>query len=79
MIGVVTERDICHGVAAKDRRASEVRVEEIMRPASACCGADDSLEEAERKLHEQSAPSLPVVDKGGCCCGTISLHHVRRT
>lgn len=77
LVGVVTERDICHGVAADDRRASEVRVKEIMRPASACCGADDSLEQAERKLNEHKATSLPVVNEAGSCCGTISLQHTR--
>ena len=78
LVGVVTERDICHRVAADDRRASEVRVEEIMRPASVCCGADDSVEEARRKLDEHSATSLPVVNKAGSCCGTISSHHTAR-
>ena len=43
LVGVVTERDVCCGVAADDRRASEVRVAEIMRPASACCGADEPV------------------------------------
>ena len=79
LIGVVTERDVCCGVAADDRRASEVSVEEIMRPAaSACCGANDSLEETERKIHEHQATSLPVVNESGGCCGTVSLHHLRR-
>lgn len=79
LVGVVTERDICHHVAADDRRASEVRVEEIMRPAaSACCRADDSLEEAERKLKEHQVTSLPVINKAGCCCGTVSFHHIRK-
>ena len=76
LVGVVTERDICHSVAAEDRRASEVRVEEIMRPASACCGADETVEDAARKLAEHSATSLPVVNKEGGCCGTISSHHI---
>ena len=40
LVGVVAERDVCCGVAAEDRRASEIRVDEIMRLASACCGAD---------------------------------------
>jgi hypothetical protein len=40
---VVTERAVCCGMVADDRRASEVRVEEIMPPASACCGADESV------------------------------------
>ena len=70
----VTERDVCCGVAADDRRASEVRVNEIMRPSSACCGADEPIEEARRKLHEHRATSLPVVDGAGSCCGTVSVH-----
>lgn len=78
LVGVVTERDVCFGVAADDRRAAEVRVEEIMRPACACCGADESVEEARRKLHEHRATSLPVVDSGGGCCGTVSVHSVGR-
>ena len=76
LVGVVTERDICHSVAAEDRRPSEVRVEEIMRPASACCGADESVEDARRKLAEHQATSLPVVNKAGGCCGTISSHQI---
>ncbi len=79
LVGVVTERDICHSVAADDRRASEVRVEEIMRPASACCGADESVEEARRKLGEHQSTSLPVVNKAGSCCGTISLHQIQKS
>ena len=76
LVGVVTERDVCCGVAADDRHASEVRVAEIMRPASACCGADEPVEAARRKLHEHRATSLPVVDKAGGCCGTVSAHSV---
>ena len=79
LVGVVTERDVCCGVAADDRRASEVRVKEIMRAPSACCGADESVEEARRKLHEHRATSLPVVDKAGGCCGTVSIHSLERS
>ncbi len=76
LVGVVTERDICHSVAAEDVRASEVSVEKIMRPASSCCGADDSLDATAEKLHEHQTTSLPVVDKAGSCCGTVSLHNI---
>ena len=76
LVGVVTERDMCHRVAAEDRRPSEVPLEEIMRPASACCSMNDSLEEARSKLDAHQATSLPVVDKAGCCHGTISSHHL---
>lgn len=79
LVGVVTERDVCCGVAADDRRASEVRVEKIMRPLSACCSASEPVEEARRKLHEHRATSLPVVDKTGGCCGTVSIHRLERS
>ena len=78
LVGVVTERDVCCSVAADDRRASEVRVGTIMRPASACCGADEPVEEGRRKLHEHRATSLPVVDKSGGCCGTVSVHRLEK-
>lgn len=78
LVGVVTERDICQSVAAENRLASEVSVEEIMRSASACCGAEDSIEEAERKLGEHQTTSLPVISKAGSCCGTVSLHQIRK-
>ncbi len=74
LLGVLTERDIFHSVTADNLRASEVRVTDIMRSATSCCGAQESLEEAERKLNEHQATSLPVVNETGSCCGTISLH-----
>ena len=78
MVGVVTEHDLCCNVAADDKRASEVSVDKIMRPVEACCGEDEPLEDVRRKLHEHHARSLPVVDKAGCCCGTVSVHHLGR-
>ena len=74
LVGVVTERDVCCSVAADDRRASEVPVEEIMRPSSASCGADEPVDNARRTLHEHRATSLPVVNSAGGCCGTVSVH-----
>lgn len=76
VVGVVTERDLSHKVVADDRRASEVRVEEIMTSKSACCGKDESLEDVQRKLHKHKATTLPVVDSAGDCCGTISAHNL---
>ncbi len=76
VVGVVTERDVCCGVAADDRQASDVPVTDIMRPASACCGEKEAVEQARRTLHEHRATSLPVVDDAGCCCGIVHAHHL---
>ena len=78
LVGVVTERDVCCSVGAEDRRPSDVRVEEIMRPASACCRPDEPLDDARRKLSEHQATSLPVVNEAGSCCGTVSVHSMHR-
>ena len=49
------------------------------RPQGQCCGADEPVEEARRKLHEHRATSLPVVDKAGGCCGTVSAHRLEKS
>lgn len=78
LVGVVTERDVCCGVGANDRKPSDVPVGEIMRPASACCGMDEPLEDARRTLNEHQATSLPVVNTAGSCCGTVSMHSMHK-
>ncbi len=77
LIGVVTAQDISHYVAAEDLKASEVLIKDIMKPVSACCRSNESLEEAGQKMHDYQASSLPVVDKEGACCGTVSSKHLR--
>ena len=78
LVGVVTEHGVCCDVAAEDHHASDVRVADIMQPLSAHCDADAPVEEVRRKLHELRATSLPVVDKAGCCCGTVSFRGIER-
>ena len=76
VVGVVTERDVCCSVAADDLKAAEVPVADIMRPASACCGSKEPVEQARRTLHEHRATSLPVVNEAGGCCGIVSGHRL---
>ena len=78
VVGVVTERDVCCGVAADDQRASDVLVADIMKPSSACCGTKEPVEQARRTLHEHRATSLPVVDEAWCCCDIVSAHRLER-
>lgn len=58
-VGVVTERDVCCGMGADERKPSDLRVEAMMRPASACCGVDAPLEQARKKLAEHQSTSCP--------------------
>jgi hypothetical protein len=60
LVSVVTEHDVCCGVAADARRVSEVCVDRSSRPLSACCGASETVEDARRKIREHRATNLPV-------------------
>ncbi len=77
LIGVITAQDISHYVAAEDIKASDVAVKDIMKPVSACCKSNETLEQAGQKMHDYQASSLPVMDKDGNCCGTVSSKHLR--
>lgn len=77
LVGVITAQDISHHVAAEDVKASDVAVKDIMKPVSACCKSNETLEEAGQKMHNYQASSLPVMDKDGNCCGTVSSKHLR--
>ena len=77
LVGVVTAQDISHHVAAENLQASEVIVKDIMKPVTACCKTNETLEEAGQKMHDHQASSLPVMDKEGSCCGTVSSKHLR--
>lgn len=77
LVGVVTSHDISHHVAAENVKASDVSVKDIMKPVSACCRSNETLENAAQKMHDHQASSLPVMDKDGSCCGTVSSKHLR--
>ncbi len=77
LVGVVTSHDISNHVAAENLKASEVPVRDIMKPVSACCKSNETLEEAGQKMHDHQASSLPVMNKEGSCCGTVSSKHLR--
>lgn len=75
LVGVITPHDITHHVAAEDRKASEIPVKDIMKPVSACCGADESVEAARHRMHEHQTTSLPFMYKSGSCCGAVNAHN----
>jgi hypothetical protein len=61
LVSVVTEHDVCCGVAADDRRMSRVRVEKIIRPLSTCCGASETVEDDARwNILEHRATSMSL-------------------
>lgn len=79
VVGIITDRDICIGVASLNARARGIRVSEVMSKAPVTCNADDSVEYALKLMAERQVHRLPVTDGEGVLVGIVSfgdlLHH----
>lgn len=63
-IGIVTERDFCFGVVAKNKMPSKVKVKDIMSAPLKTIGPDTTLKQASRLMAKYNIRRLPVIDKG---------------
>jgi CBS domain-containing protein len=61
LVGVMTERDILREVVAKNKAASETKVEEVMSRELTVVGPDTEIEEAARAMTEKKVKRLPVM------------------
>jgi CBS domain-containing protein len=76
VVGVITDRDVCLAVAARDRRPSEVTVREVISGELHSCHPGDSLRDALVAMSDCRVRRLPVVEHGGRLVGILSLDDV---
>ncbi len=74
--GVVTDRDICIALGTRDRRASEITVQEIQPEKLFACKADDDIRSALAIISDEKVRRLPVLDEAGKLLGILSLDDV---
>jgi len=72
-VGIFTERDVLHGVAADCACYVNARVGDVMTPDPACCGLDDEIHEVMGLLSERRIGQLPVLDSTGSVVGVVSV------
>ena len=70
-IGIITERDICYGVVAKNRMPNKVKVAEVMSTPLRTIDPDKRLTEASRIMVKNNIRRLPVI-KGKKLVGIIT-------
>jgi predicted transcriptional regulator len=73
---VITDRDICLAVTGGDRRAAEIRVEEVMSKPAHTCRPSDDVRQALAIMRERRVRRLPVVGERGELVGLLSLDDV---
>lgn len=77
VVSVITDRDICMGVATKHRRAEDIQVREIVRDGGAfTCMPGDDVHRAIEIMEAEKIRRLPVVKEDGSLAGIVSLNDV---
>ncbi len=71
LVGIVTERDILHGMAMQGAATLNQKVEEIMSQAHTC-KMDDNVRSVMRQMTFKHVRHVPVVD-GGELKGMVSI------
>ena len=73
LIGVVTDRDICLGLAAQERDPRNVTVYECMSDMPVTCTPTDEVPKALELMTKYRVRRLPVIDAKGTLQGMVSL------
>jgi CBS domain-containing protein len=74
VIGVITDRDICIAVSTRNRRASEIKVSEVISGQVYACSPEQDVKDVLRTMHDEQLRRLPVIDSEGVLRGIISIN-----
>ena len=73
--GIISERDLVHGLARHGVRLLDMRVGELMTRDVQTCGVDLDIDDVMKVMTESRIRHLPVVE-GGTLAGIISIGDV---
>lgn len=75
-MGVITDRDIAIALGTRDRRATEIRADEVMSHHLYTASPDDDIHTALKLMRKEKVRRLPVVSRGGVLKGILSLNDI---
>jgi CBS domain-containing protein len=73
--GIISERDLAHGIALYGAGLLEMRVSDLMTKAVVTCAPDDSVSDVARVMTQRHIRHLPVKD-GDRLAGVVSVRDV---
>ena len=76
VVGMLTDRDLCLAVVARNRKASDVKTEELLCGKAIVCAADDKIEDALTKMRKYQVKRLAAIGSGGELVGILSVTDV---
>lgn len=77
-IGIITQKDILRRVSAKDRKAGEVPVREIMSSPLVAVKSFDSVEAAAAAMVKHRIKRVAVVEPDGSLAGIVSVSDITK-
>jgi CBS domain-containing protein len=72
LVGVVTDRDIICRTVAEGKNPLEMTAGDCMTSPCVTVTPDTSVEECCKVMEENKVRRVPVLDKGGSCCGIVA-------
>ena len=76
IVGLITDRDICMGIAMRDGNPSGISVEEVMTGTVYSVMPEDDVHQALETMQAHRVRRLPVVDPEGQLKGMLSINDV---
>jgi predicted transcriptional regulator len=76
--GIITDRDLCCGIAGDARDSNAVLVSELMTRVPVTCEPDFTIEECLRLIEENQVRRIPVVNERGRCVGIVTQVDIAR-
>src|SRR5688572_19764420 len=76
VVGLITDRDICMGLAMRHANPSEISVEEVMTGALYSVTPETDIQEALKTMQAHKVRRLPVIDPEGELQGMLSMNDI---
>ena len=74
VVGTITDRDVCMGLATSGMRPTERAAQDIMARSPATVSLEDDVRVALDRMEQVRVRRLPVVDRSGELAGVLSLN-----
>ncbi|HLM60453.1 MAG TPA: CBS domain-containing protein, partial [Pyrinomonadaceae bacterium] len=73
VVGMLTDRDICLTVAARNRKASDIKTGDLINGKAIVCSPGDKLENALKRMRKYQVKRLAAVGDSGELVGILSV------
>lgn len=73
VLGIITDRDICMAAAARNKKASEIKVGDAVSGEVICCRPEDKIGQALKAMKKKQIRRLPVHDADKKLVGVITI------